>query len=407
MRLSLYISKRYLFAKKSRNAINVISGVSVAGGMVGTMALVIILSVFNGLEKMVTGIFSTFDPDVRITALRGKVFTPDSTSLVMLQNLPVVESYAVTLEENALLRYGERQFIGIVRGVDDNYSSMTGLNNTMWDGEFMLRNESGTPHAVIGLGVANTLGIRVNFITPLAIYMPNRRGSISNPESAFNRQYIWPSGIFEIEQDFDSKYVFVPISLVRELLDYDEELTSIDVKLTPGADMQQSAKAIRTLLGPDYLVQDRFEQQELFYKVMKSEKLAIFIILPFIIIVASFNIAGSLTMLIIEKEKDIRILRSLGAGDALIRKIFILEGWMISIIGIVAGLLLGFMICLIQQQFGVIRFNSESLIIDAYPVVMKLTDFLVSGLTVLIIGYVAAWYPVRYLNRKYLQKQEQ
>jgi len=401
LRLSLYIAKRYLFAKKSRNAINIISAVSVAGVMVGTMALVIILSVFNGLEKMVTGIFSTFDPDVKITTIRGKVFVPDSTTLVLLKGVNGVESFAMTLEENALLRYGERQFIGTLRGVDDNYPKMTGLNKAMWDGEFRLYDEKGNPSAVIGLGVANTLGIRLNFITQLAIYMPDRKGSISNLETAFNRKFLYPSGIFDIEQEFDSKYLFVPIGLVRDLLDYTNEISAIEIKLLPGTDMKRAASDIRQLFGEDFLVQDQFEQQELFYKVMKSEKLAIFMILTFILIIASFNIIGSLTMLIIEKEKDIKILRSLGASDQLIKKIFIYEGWMISVIGAFAGLIAGFFICWIQQKFGLIRFDSESLVIDAYPVVIKLTDFFTVGATVLFIGYLAALYPVHYLSRKF------
>lgn len=404
MKLSLYIAKRYLFAKKSRNAINIISGVSVAGVMVGTMALVIILSVFNGLEKMVTGIFSTFDPDIRITAARGKVFVPDSAKMLMIGQIPAVENHAVVLEENALLKYGERQFIGTVRGVDSNYPEITGLGNSMWDGEFSLTDEHANPYAVVGLGVANSLGIRVNFVTPLSIYMPNRKGNINNPESAFNRQFIWPSGIFEVEQDFDSKYVFIPLVMMRELLDYDREVTAVEVKLKEGADLKQSASRVRDIFGAGYLVQDRFEQQELFYKVMKSEKLAIFIILTFIIIIASFNIIGSLTMLIIEKEKDIKILRSLGAGDNLVRRIFIYEGWMISVFGTLAGLAIGFIVCWAQQTFGLVRFQSDSLMLDAYPVVMKLKDFLLSGVTVLTIGYIAAWYPVRYLSKKYLQK---
>jgi len=401
LRLSLYIAKRYLFAKKSRNAINIISGVSVAGVMVGTMALVIILSVFNGLENMVTGIFSTFDPDVKVSPIHGKVFVPDSTTLQLLKNVEGVESQTVVLEENALLRYGDRQFIGTIKGVDNNYPTMTGLTNVMWDGEFKLYDEKGNPSAVIGLGVANTLGIRLNFITQLAIYMPNRKGSINNLETAFNRKFLYPSGIFDIEQEFDSKYLFVPLSLVRDLLEYDAEISAIEIKLTPGTDMEQAASAIRKIFGENFLVQDRFEQQDLFYKVMKSERLAIFIILTFILIIASFNIIGSLTMLIIEKEKDIKILRSLGADNTLIRKIFIYEGWMISAFGALAGLAAGFIICWVQQQFGLIKFNSESLLIDAYPVAIRLTDFFVVGATVLFIGYLAAWYPVRYLGKKF------
>jgi lipoprotein-releasing system permease protein len=404
LRLSLYIAKRYLFAKKSRNAINIISGVSVAGVLVGTMALVIILSVFNGLEKMVTGIFSKFDPEIKITPATGKVFIPDSTTLVLMKAVPGVKGYSVVLEENALLKYGERQFIGTVRGVDEAYPSMTGLNESMWDGEFLLNDKLGNPTAVVGLGVANTLGIRLNFINQLAIYMPNRKGNISNPETAFNRRFLYASGIFDIEQEFDSRYLFIPLYLARELLDYQKEVSAIEVSLLPGTDLKQATAKIRSVFGDNFLVQDRYEQQELFYKVMKSEKLAIFIILTFILIVASFNIIGSLTMLIIEKEKDIKILRSLGAADPLIRKIFIYEGWMISVIGAFAGLFAGFIICAIQMKFGIVRFNSESLVIDAYPVVMKLTDFVIAGTTVLGIGYLAAWYPVRYLSKKYLQR---
>ena len=282
---------------------------------------------------------------------------------------------------------------------------MTGLNKTMWDGEFVLYDQKNNPTAVIGLGVANTLGIRLNFITQLAIYMPNRKGSVTSPETSFSRVFLYPSGIFEIEQEFDSKYLFVPIRLVRDLLDYEKEISAIEVKLTPEADMKRAASDIRKIYGADFLVQDRFEQQELFYKVMKSEKLAIFIILTFILIIASFNIIGSLTMLIIEKEKDIKILRSLGASDQLIRRIFIYEGWMISFIGAFGGLIVGFLVCFVQERFGLIKFSSDSLLIDAYPVVIKLTDFFIVGTTVLLIGYLAAWYPVRYLSKKFSLKR--
>ncbi len=406
MKLSLYIAKRYLFAKKSRNAINVISAISVAGVMVGTMALVIVLSVFNGLEKMVTGIFGTFDPDIKVSPARGKVFVPDTMSLEEMAELPFVESYALILEENALLLYGERQALGTVRGVDEHYVRVTGLRDRMWDGEFILRDQRGTPRAVIGLGLANSLGIRLNFITLLEIYMPNRLGSVMRPETAFKREYINPGGIFEIEQEFDSRHLFVPIELMRNLLEYENEVSSIEITISEGADLRSSARHVREIFGDGYLVQDRFEQQELFYRVIKSERLAIFIILTFILIVASFNIIGSLTMLIIEKKRDVSVLRSLGADNALIRRIFIYEGWMISVAGAAAGLLVGFLVCLVQQQFGIVKFHSESLVIDAYPVVMKGGDFLLVTVTVLSIGYIAAWYPVWYLTKKYLQNQK-
>jgi len=405
MKLSLYIAKRYLFAKKSRNAINVISAISVAGVAVGTMALITILSVFNGLEEMVKSIFSTSDPEIRITPVRGKVFTPDSLTLTKLASIDGVEVFAETVEENALLRYDEQQYIATVKGVSLNYTEVTDLDTAMWDGEFILRAENGRPYAVAGLGVANYLGMRLNFVSPLAIYIPDRKARLSaTPENEFTRKYIFLAGIFAVEQEFDSKYVFLPIDFARELLDYTDEVSSIEVKMRPGADEKKTQEAIRQLMGDDFLVQNRYEQQEMFYRVMKAERLAIFVILTFILIIASFNIIGSLTMLIIEKERDISILRSLGADNRLIKRIFIYEGWMISLIGTVIGLLTGFLLCAAQQHFGIVKLTGDSLLIDAYPVKMQLADFFTVAATVLAIGYAAAWYPVHYLSRRYLRE---
>lgn len=407
MRLSVYIAKRYLFAKKSRNAINIISAVSVAGVSVGTMALIIILSVFNGLEEMVSRIFGTFDPDIKITAAAGKVFDPDSTGYVKLNEIEGIKAFSFALEENALLMYGERQYIASVRGVDNNYSQVTGIDSTMWEGDFRLWSKGREPEAVVGLGVAKYLGIRVNFITALQIWVPKRTGSVNlNPENAFIRKYIFPSGIYEIEQEFDSRYIFIPLDFCRSILEYDNEISSIEIRLLPGADIEYVSARVREIFGKGFIVKDRYEQQAIFYKVMRSERLAIFIILTLILLIASFNIIGSLTMLIIEKERDIQILKSLGADNSLIRKIFIFEGWMISIFGAFTGLVLGFIICWLQQNFGIIRLQGESLIMDAYPVVIKAKDFIIVPATVLIIGYWAAWYPVRYLTRKYLLKDE-
>jgi lipoprotein-releasing system permease protein len=403
MKLSLYIAKRYLFAKKSRNAINIISSVSVAGVTVGTMALIIILSVFNGLEEMVRSIFNTSDPDLKITLAEGKVFKPDPAKLDELSSVNGVTAYSLALEENALLKYGDRQTISIIKGVEDNYSSVSGIDSSMYDGEFLLTDRNGREYAVVGLGVSDNLGLRVNFITPLHIYMPNRTGTVSaNLENAFNDRLIWPSGIFEIEQDFDSKHIFVPIAFMRDLLDYTDEVSSVEIKIKEGTDIKPVQNDVKAIFGDKFNVKNQYEQQEIFYKVMKSEKVAIFLILSLILVIASFNIIGSLTMLIIEKEKDIRILRSLGADNILIRKIFIFEGWMISVFGATGGLILGFIICWIQQHFGLIRLNSDSLLMDVYPVIMTLKDFIIVLSTVLLIGYWAAWYPVRYLTRKYL-----
>jgi lipoprotein-releasing system permease protein len=407
VKLSLYIAKRYLFAKKSRNAINVISAVSVAGVTVGTMALIIILSVFNGLEKLVSSIFNTFDPDLRITAAEGKTFVPDSSRLQRLANVNGVACYSLTIEENALLKYGDRQYIATIKGVDDAYDKVTNIDTAMWEGTFSLRSENGRPWAIPGIGVAEYLGIRVNFITPLFIYVPRRSSGMSpDPEEAFNRRFIFSSGIFQIEQSYDSKYVYLPIDFARELIDNENGVSTLEIKFSKNADARSVQKNVKKIFGNGFVVQNRFEQQEIFYKVMQSERLAIFVILTLILIIASFNIIGSLTMLIIEKERDVEILRSLGADNNLIRKIFIIEGWLISIIGASAGVLLGFIICWLQQKYGFVKLNSESLIMDAYPVVMKLKDFIIVPATVLLIGYWAAWYPVRFLTKKYLNKNE-
>jgi len=405
MKLSVYIAKRYLFAKKSRNAINVISAISVAGVTVGTMALITILSVFNGLEDMVKTIFSTSDPEIRITPVQGKVFTPDTLMLARLSALDGVEAYAATLEETALLRYDERQYIATIKGVSMNYARVTQLDTAMWDGDFTLKGENGRPYAIAGLGVANHLGMRLNFVSPLTIYMPDRTARLSaSPDNAFTRKYIFLSGIFAVEQEFDSRYVFLPIDFVRELLDYTGEVSSLEVKTRAGSDERKTQKAIKQVVGDGFLVQNRYEQQEMFYRVMKAERLAIYVILTFILIIASFNIIGSLTMLMIEKERDIDILRSLGADNRLIKRIFIYEGWMISFIGTVLGLVVGALLCAAQEHFGIVKLAGESLLIDAYPVRMKIVDFFIVAATVLAIGYGAAWYPVHYLSRRQLKE---
>ena len=403
MKLSLYIAKRYLLAKKSRNAINVISAVSVAGVAVGTMALIIILSVFNGLETLVTSIFNTFDPDLKITAAVGKTFIPDTVKLRQLSQVDGISCYSLTIEENALLKYEDQKFIATVKGVDNNYVKVTGIDSSMFDGGFLLRAEQGRPYAVVGAGIAQNLGLRISFVNPLWIYVPSRRGGGTlNPDEAFNNDYIFPSGIFQIEQEFDMKYVFVPIDFARSLIETESAVSSIEIKFSGSVPEKEVQGSVSAVFGVGFTVRNKYEQQEIFYKVMRSERLAIFFILTLILIIASFSIIGSLTMLIIEKERDIEILRSLGADNNLIRKIFIFEGWLIAIIGAIAGIFLGFVVCYIQQKYGIVRLRGESLIMDAYPVVLRFRDFIIVPATVLIIGYWAAWYPVRYLTKKYL-----
>lgn len=258
MKLSVYIAKRYLFAKKSRNAINIISAVSVTGVAVGTMALIIILSVFNGLEDMVRSIFNTFDPDLKITPATGKTFVPESSKLEMLANINGVACYSLTIEENALLRYDDRQTVATIKGVDDSYVKVTGIDSAMWDGEFILKSDRQRNYAIPGIGIANYLGIGITFVTPLNIYVPKRTGgSTVDPENAFNRKIIYPSGIFQVEQSYDSKYVYVPIDFARELIGNENGVSSIEIKFSDDTDEKRLQKEVTNVFGDDFIVSEQ------------------------------------------------------------------------------------------------------------------------------------------------------
>jgi len=387
--------------------INVISGISLVGVTVGTMALIVVLSVFNGFDNLVRSLFNAFDPDIRITLTEGKTFPADDPRLEKIREHPGVLYAADVLEENALLKYGEKQYIATVKGVSDEFLKMSGIDSMIIDGKFILWDRN-MPCAVIGQGIGIYLSVGLNFITPIQVYVPKRTGNVTlNPEQAFNRNYIFPSGIFAIQQDFDSKYIIVPIEFIRNLLEYDNEITSLELKVNPAFSETSVQNELAALAGEKYKVQNRFQQQELLYRIMRSEKWAIFMILAFILLVASFNIIGSLTMLILDKKKDIAILQSLGTEMSRIRKIFFIEGWLISAGGATVGLILGGIICWIQQTFGLIRLKgSGSFVVDTYPVDMLWTDFIFVFLTVLLIGFFAAWYPVRYITRRYLHASE-
>jgi len=401
--LPFYISKRYLVSKKTQNAINIISGISVFGVAVGTMALIVILSVFNGFDELIKSLYSTFDPEIKITLSEGKTFSPSLPAFSEVRNHENVWYFSEVLEENVLLRYGERQYIATMKGVDDEFVNLTGIDTMIVEGEFKLKDKN-MPYAVIGQGVAYYLGVGLTFLNPINIYSIKRTGNISmNPEQAINRKFIFPSGIFSIEQEHNTRYIIVPIFFARDLLGYKDEVTAIELKLQPGINVELIQNEIIQILGDEFLVQNRNEQNALFYRIMKSEKWAIFFILTFILIIASFNIIGSLTMLILDKKEDIRTLRNLGASDILIRRIFLMEGWMISIVGAITGLLIGSLIAWLQARFGLIKLSgSGSFIIDAYPVVYKFLDVLKVFFTVLFIGFLAAWYPVKYISKKFL-----
>ena len=373
-----------------------------AGVAIGTIALIVVLSVFNGFDNLVQSLFNSFDPDLKITSVIGKTFPSNNEKIQMLEKADGILFLTEVVEENALLRYDERQYIATIKGVDENFVKMSGIDSMIIDGDFTLVKD-GKPYAVIGQGVAVNLAVGLNFISPVIFYVPRNTKLISmNPAKAFNRKYIFPSGIFAIQQDFDSEYVIVPLFFARDLLGYTNEVSAIEIKVDPAYETSVVQENIKELLGPDFSVKNRFEQQELLYKIMKSEKWAIFLILTFILVIASFNVIGSLTMLIIEKKKDIGILRSMGTSLSMLRRIFLYEGWMISLFGAFAGLILGTLICWVQQHFGIIKLQgSGSFVIDAYPVSIEMLDVMWVFLTVLLIGYLAAWYPVRYITKRF------
>jgi lipoprotein-releasing system permease protein len=402
--LSFYIARRYLLGKKSQNAINIISGISILGVTVGTMALVIVLSVFNGFDSVVKSLFNSFDPDIKISAAEGKTFTSDPDLNKALRALPGVLALSEVLEENVLLLYGDKQHIATIKGVDDNFRDVSGLDSMVYDGSMKLKDEN-RAYAVVGQGVAYSLRVGLSFINPLFVYTIDRTAkmNMAQPEESIKRDFIYPSGIFSIEQQYDSRYVVCPIEFVRELLTYPHENTFLEIKLDPNYSVDQVQKQIIEIAGDSYQVKNREQQNELFYRVMKSEKWAIFLILTFILIIASFNIIGSLSMLIIDKKNDIITLRNMGAPNKLIGRIFLVEGWLISLVGSVIGIFLGTAISWIQQQFGVIKLSgSGTFVIDAYPVQIEVPDILLVWVTVLVIGWIAARYPVRQISRKYL-----
>jgi lipoprotein-releasing system permease protein len=402
--LSFYIARRYLLGKKSQNAINIISGISILGVTVGTMALVIVLSVFNGFDSVVKSLFNSFDPDIKISAAEGKTFTSDPDLNEALRALPGVLALSEVLEENVLLLYGDKQHIATIKGVDDNFRDVSGLDSMVYDGSMKLKDEN-RAYAVVGQGVAYSLRVGLSFINPLFVYTIDRTAkmNMAQPEESIKRDFIYPSGIFSIEQQYDSRYVVCPIEFVRELLTYPHENTFLEIKLDPNYSVDQVQKQIIEIAGDSYQVKNREQQNELFYRVMKSEKWAIFLILTFILIIASFNIIGSLSMLIIDKKNDIITLRNMGAPNKLIGRIFLVEGWLISLVGSVIGIFLGTAISWVQQEFGVIKLSgSGTFVIDAYPVQIEVPDILLVWVTVLVIGWIAARYPVRHISRKYL-----
>ncbi len=406
MNFAIYIARRYLVSKKSRNAINIISLISVLGVATGTAALVIILSVFNGFEDLIKRLNNSFDPDIKIEAAYGKTFEADPLLLRKIDLMEFVQAYSLCLEENAMLQYNDNQMIATIKGVDENFTNVSGLDSMIVSGDFIMEFYGATT-AVLGRGISYNLQVQPDFSAPISIYVPSRtrqiRGNFSDAADNLNRINVYAGGIFAIQQEFDSKYVILPLDAVQDLLEYENHVSSIELKLKTGTSHSSALKQIESVLGEDFLVKDRNRQHAYAYKIMKAEKWTIFMILIFILLIASFNVIGSLTMLIIDKKADIKILKSMGADNNLIRKIFFYQGVLICLAGAMLGVLIGSLVSWIQMKYGVVSLGTTgSFIIDAYPVFVKPMDILYIFVSVMIIGVLAAWYPVRYITRRFV-----
>lgn len=406
MRLPFYISKRYLLSKKSHNIINIISGISILGVTVGTMALIVVLSVFNGFEDLVKSLYSSFDPDLKITIAEGKNFDVNRVSREKIKQIPGVISYTEVIEENALIKNKKEQYIVSLKGVSDDFLFENPLDTMLVDGQ-MIFSEDGLDYTVMGYLVAYRLGIKIfDFSKPLTVFVPRRtKKSLTNFDQSFNSGQLIPSAVFSVQQEIDSRYLLVSAKFARKLLEYtDSDATAIEVRLSPDAKTESIQQQIQKLAGSDFVVKNRFQQQELLYKIMKSEKWAIFLILTFILIIAVFNVVGSLSLLILDKRKDIAVLYSMGASKRTIKRIFLNEGILISLTGAITGLVLGYLICIIQIKFGILQLGeANAFIVPYYPVKLRLLDFVAVFFTVFAIGLVAAWFPVRQISGKYLK----
>ncbi len=394
MNFPLFIAKRYLISKKSRNVINIISMISVIGVGIGTAALIVVLSVFNGLESLIVSLYNTFDPELKITKNEGKHFDQALLNSDKIKHWEGIDKITFVLEENALLKYRDQQYIVKVKGVSEGFEKMSGLDTMMTQGKLLLR-DKGNEYAVIGQGVANNLNFDLrNFDRSMQIYVPKRGKIKPNSEDALNEAIINVDGVFANQIEFDAHYVIVPLSLEQSLLESENHISAIELSVKPGYKIEDVQNGLQNFIGKDYTVFNRFQQHEMFYKILKSEKLIIFLILAFILVIATFNIIGSLTMLIVEKKQDISIMHSMGTDVSALKRIFFFEGLMITVAGALAGLFLGFVVCLAQQVFGIIQLEgSGSFVVKAYPIHMQLTDFIYIFGTVLVIGFIAALIP--------------
>jgi len=397
MQFELKIAWRYLFSKKSHNAINIVSGVSAAGVMVATAALVCVLSVMNGFRNVVEQMFSEFDPQLRIEPAEGKFFRLDAPELQAVAQMPDVAIFAPTIEETALIRYKDHQMPATLKGVSDSFRQLTHIDSIIHDG-FYSTYDGAFERCVLGRGLAARLGINPHFVGGMKVYAPKRKGRVNlmRPDQSLNQASTFIAGTFAVDQvDYDDRLMLVSLPFAQQLFDYTpSEATAVELALTDGANLNQTKRRIRQTLGPDYRVLDRYEQQADFFRISQIEKLMTLLLLAFILLIATFNIVGSLSMIMIDKQPDCRILATLGATPAMLRRLFLIEGWLISALGAALGLVLGLAVCLIQQHFGLLKLgNGTDFVLSAYPVQVQPLDILLTAAITLALALLTAYIP--------------
>ena len=377
------------------------------GVALATFAMVCTLSVFNGFQDMVATFFTAFDPQVKITSVKGKEFAGSMPVQSQIKNMPEVADYSESVEDNAMGQYKGRQVMAVIKGVEDNFDKLTPIDSILFGRGDLILHDEVADYAIPGLQLLSTLGTGIRFLDPLEVYAPKRGAKINmaNPMSSFVSDDLFSSGLtFTVNQEkYDGSYILTSIDFARNLFQYDKEVSAVNLRLHPTANEKDVISKIKRILGEDFYVQDRYEQQADTFRIMEIEKLISYIFLTFILMIACFNVIGSLSMLIIDKKNDVQTLRNLGASDNQIVRIFLFEGRMISFIGAVAGVILGLILCLVQQEYGIISLgNSGSFVVDSYPVSVHAWDVVLIFITVLVIGFVSVWYPVRYLSKRLL-----
>ena len=408
MNFPFFIARRYLFSKKSTNAINIISGISVIGVAVATMALVVTLSVFNGFHDLVASFFTTFDPQLKVTPVMGKTVAADDPILTKIKELPEIDVATESVEDQALVIYKGRQAMVTIKGVEDNFDQLTHIKEILLgDGQYELH-AADMFYGIPGIRLADILGTGYKYEEPLKVYAPRREGQLNmaNPMDGLVEDELYSPGvIFQVSQaKYDKNYILTSIDFARRIFEQQGMVSALELRLKPGSNFERVKSQIQDIAGDKYTVKDRFEQQDDTFKIMKIEKLMAYIFLTFILMIACFNIIGSLSMLIIDKKDDVGTLRNLGASDKQIVHIFLFEGRMISAIGAVIGIILGLALCWAQQTFGLVKLGSSSasFVVNAYPVSVHPEDVILIFVTVLVVGFLSVWYPVRYFAKRLL-----